>query len=1052
MSAPHAMLEPVQASVISPVFVGRQAELSTLDQALVRAAAGEPQLLVAGGEAGVGKSRLIEEFLAVARGAGAVTAVGGCIEIGADGLPFAPVSTVLRSLHRELGPALTAAAAGQEGELARLLPELGESTREFRDEDGRVRLFELTGRLLESLAEERLMVLVIEDLHWADRSTRELLAYLFRSLRRARLVLVATYRSDDIHRRHPLRPFLAELDRLRSIQRLELPRLSQEEVRAQIAGIQGVFEPERELVEQIFDRSEGNPFFVEELATSRGDTDISDSLRDLLLVRVEALPEEAQQVVRLVAEGGSTVEYHLLAAVAHESQSELISALRAAVEAKVLAPTEDGEGYRFRHALVREAVCDDLLPGERSALNRRYAETLEAAPELVRSDQRAARLASYWYCAHDVAKALPAVLEAAEQARRRYAFAEQLRLLDRALEQWEDASWETRLEVRPADHVGAYPVGGQTDEALRYLDLLAETAYAALTAGERKRALAVIKQALRLLEHHDDPLRKAWFWIQRSKLMEGTGKGDGWAELCQAQDLVHGLPPSPVHAEVLAHTAAWEANHNPRPDNLETARRAVELATAVGAESIELHARLTLGSRMVHAGHTTEGLAEMAEAVSRVCERGYAAILGRAHVNYSGTLEHAGQYAHALRVIDEGIERAHRYGLQDVKAWLHGNRAATLCMLGRWDEVTEAIEQARELAQGVKPRAYAALRAGQLAVYRGDTGLAAQELAEARKWYGPYDPQPQYIIPLARLELEIESARGRMEQTRAILLQSVENGFPTGTESYGWPLLFAAASAESELLGLPAAEPERERVLGLISEAAGKLPRLFPLSAAYGLLTDAEIQRAKGQSRPERWIEVVAALEELPCPFLLAQARYRLAEALLDADSAGEAERGAKDPRAEAGKVLRKAHEVVCALRARPLRERIEQLAARARISLSGETDSAQAPSPAHPEEPAAETFGLTRRERDVLALVATGRSNRQIAQELYISPKTASVHVSNILAKLSVSSRGEAAALAHRLRLFPAPAQEGGSNPPRDQSPQAAVSPAAQPPARAVR
>ncbi|WP_308405449.1 helix-turn-helix transcriptional regulator [Streptomyces tardus] len=1043
----------MQASSISPVFVGRQAELSTLERALSRAGTGEPQLLVVGGEAGVGKSRLIEEFLDVVRESGAVAAVGGCIEIGAEGLPFAPVSTVLRSLHRELGEELTDAAAGQEGELARLLPELGDAAREFREEDGRARLFELSGRLLEALAQDRTLVLVIEDLHWADRSTREMLAYLLRSLHRSRLVLVATYRSDDIHRRHPLRPFLAELDRLRSVQRIELPRLSQDEVRAQIAGIQGVREPEPELVEQIFERSEGNPFFVEELATSRGDSDISDSLRDLLLVRVEALPEIAQQVVRLVAEGGSTVEYQLLAEVAEETQSELIGALRAAVEAKVLAPTEDGEGYRFRHALVREAVCDDLLPGERSALNRRYAEALASTPELVRTDQRAARLASYWYYAHDVAKALPAVLEAAVQARRRYAFAEQLRLLDRALEQWEDADWETRLDVRPPDQVGAYPVCGATDESVRYLDLLAEAAHAALMAGERKRALAVIKQAQRLLDKHDDPLRKAWFWIQRSKLMEGTGKGDGWPELSQAQDLVHGLDPSPVHAEVLAHTAAWEANHNPRADNLATAQRAVELASVVGAESVELHARLTLGGRMVDSGDITEGLEVMAEAVKRVCERGYVAILGRAHINYAGTLDHVGRYEQALEVLEDGIARAHEYGLQDTKAWLHGNRAATLCMLGRWDEVTEAIEQIRRLAQGVKPRAFAALRAGQLAVYRGDTGLASQELAEARKWYGPHDPQPQYVIPLARLELEIEAARGRVEETRAILRQAVENGFPMGMEGYGWPLLFAAASAESDLRGLPSAEPARAEVLELIEEAARRLPRLVPLSAAYGLLTDAELLRAAGKSRSDRWAEAVVALEAMPCPFPLAQARYRLAEALL-----GEKE--GPEWRGKAARVLVDAYRVSSRLDARPLSERIEQLALRARISLAEPehgaaeqvTESAceQEEDAVEEREKELEAFGLTRRERAVLALVAVGRTNRQIAQELFISPKTASVHVSNILSKLSVTGRGEAAAMAHRLRLLPGPAAEAPARSRSAGSPSGGASAAAPPAARA--
>ncbi|WP_461029666.1 ATP-binding protein, partial [Streptomyces sparsus] len=832
------MLADVPAPTVSPVFVGRSAEVSALDEALRRAATGEMQVVVVGGEAGVGKTRLLDEFLATARSAGAVTAVGGCIEIGAEGLPFAPVSTVLRSLHRQLGERLTDAVAGQEGELARLLPELGEATGEFHDEDGRARLFELTARLLESLSQDGTLLLAVEDLHWADRSTRELFAYLLRSVHRARLVLVATYRSDDIHRRHPLRPFLAELDRLRTIRRIELPRLNREEVSAQIAGIRGGGVPPRDLVDEVFTRSEGNPFFVEELtANSTGDTgDLSDSLRDLLLVRVEALPETTQQIVRLAAEGGSAVEFPLLAAVADLGADELLSALRTAVGAHVLAPTDDigtEGGYRFRHALVREAVSDDLLPGERSGINRRYAQALEADPGLVRADQRAARLASYWLLAHHTAKALPAALDAAVEARRRYAYSEQLKLLDRALELWEDASSETRLALRPFDQADVYPAcgcppGGDGEthengengegEALRYLDLLAETVQAALLAGERKRALVSIKRALRLLDG-EDPLRAAWFWVQRCKLMEGAGTGDGWAELSRAQELVRGLPPSPVHAEVLAHVAAWEATHDPRPDNLATSQRAVELAALTGAESIELHARLTLGGRMVDAGDIDAGLAEMAAAARQVADTGLVAVLGRAHVNLSSALDQVGRYAEALAVLDEGLAVADRYGLRDVKAWLHGNRAATLLALGRWPEAEQAVLSTRQLARSVKPLAAAALRSGRLALLRGRTGLAAQELAEARRQFGTHDPQPQYVIPLTCLELEIEAARGRTEQTRGLLAGAVEAGFPMGTERYAWPLLCAAAAAESEVRGLPAAEPGRAETLDLLRDA-----------------------------------------------------------------------------------------------------------------------------------------------------------------------------------------------------------------------------------------
>ncbi|MEU5249147.1 AAA family ATPase, partial [Streptomyces asoensis] len=506
------MLAPVENRSVSPVFVGRSEESGTLDEALARAAAGEPQALLIGGEAGVGKTRLVEEFTAAAGRGGAVVAVGGCVEIGADGLPFAPFSTALRALRRALPDELAAAAAGQEEELARLLPELrGTDPARRHDGEGTAHLFELTVRLLERVAARRTVVVALEDLHWADASTRHLLSYLVRTLRTGRLVVLATYRSDDIHRRHPLRPLLAELDRLRTVRRLELARFTRDEVGRQIAGIIAA-EPDPAQVDAIFDRSDGNAFFVEELAVAAHEgccTGLTDTLRDLLLVRVEALPESTQTVARIVAEGGSAVEYPLIAAVARLAEDELIEALRAAVGANILLATPDGDGYRFRHSLVREAVSDDLLPGERSRLNRRYAEALQADPNLVPADERVMRLASYWYHAHDPARALPAVLDASAEARSRRAYSEQLRLLERAMELWEAVPEDVRATLRAADHTGGrFPVpparpGGTADGGdpaatpLRYLDLMAEAAVAGRYCGERERALKITKRALR---------------------------------------------------------------------------------------------------------------------------------------------------------------------------------------------------------------------------------------------------------------------------------------------------------------------------------------------------------------------------------------------------------------------------------------------------------------------------------------------------------------------------------------------------------------------------
>ncbi|MFJ2635462.1 AAA family ATPase [Streptomyces sp. NPDC087422] len=998
------MLGSVQTQSLSPEFIGRDAELAKLGAALAAAAAGEPQAVLIGGEAGVGKTRLTEEFVAAARAAGAVTAVGGCVEIGADGLPFAPISTALRALYRALGAELTAAAAGQEAELARLLPELAESggglPRDPHDEDGRVRLFELTARLLERLGADRTLVVVLEDLHWADRSTRELLAYLFRSLQRARVLIAGTYRADDIHRRHPLRPFLAETDRLRTVKRIELPRFSRAEVRRQLASILGA-EPADAVVDEVFTRSDGNPFFVEELACSitRGcATGISESLRDLLLVRVEALSDDAQRVAKFVAEGGSTVEYRLLEAITGLDEDALLDALRTAVGANILLPSDSGEGYRFRHSLVREAVGDDLLPGERSRINRRYARAVEADPTLVRADERAARLASYWYAAHDPAKALPAVLRASVEARRRHAYAEQYRLLERALELWDDAPEETRAELRPADYAEAYPACGcHPDTPLSLLDLLAEVTVAARLGGERERAHAMAKRALRLMDRADsgdDPLRAAWFWAQRSRVTEALGRGDGWDELSRARELVRGQPPSAAHAEVLTMIASWIMVHKSGAEGIDIGRRAVEYARQAGARDTELHARVTLGLLQADGGDIDGGIAEVEE-VRRLLSGDHAVpgAIARTYGNLSSVLEGAGRSREAVAVAREGQRLIGARVSLGIRSWLLTNEGESLISLGRYAEAAVALAEALRYADGSYPRAGIEMHHGFLALLLGDTEAAVRYQAAARSGL-LHDTQPQHLIPSRTLALQLASAQGRFDDARRELLGAIDSGFATGTTRFAWPLLAAGAAAEAD----GAAEP---RVLERIRAAARELSRPTPLAEAYALVVDAELARAEGRTEPDLWAAAALAFARQERPYELAAVRHRHAEALLAAGPEG---------REEAGCLLAQAYATADAFAARPLRDRITRLAQRGRLPLD---------SPAPPAADPVESLGLTARERDVLRLVADGLTNRQVAEVLFISPKTASVHVSNILAKLSLSTRGEAAALAHRLNLF---------------------------------
>jgi len=1009
MSEPCAMLWPVETRSVSPVFVGRVDELGVLRDALDRAAGGEPQALLLGGEAGVGKTRLVEEFASVACDRGAVVVLGGCVEIGADGLPFAPFSTALRALLRALPEELAAAAAGQEQELARLLPELGETGAGRHDEEGMARLFELTARLLERVAADRTVVVALEDLHWADASTRHLLAYLFRTLRTGRLVVLATYRADDIHRRHPLRPLLAELDRLRTVRRIELSRFNRAEVSCQIAGILAA-EPEPAQVDEIFGRSDGNAFFVEELAVAAHEgcrTRLTDTLRDLLLVRVESLPESAQRVARIVAEGGSTVEYRLLAAVAGLAEDDLIEALRAAVGANILLATPAGDGYRFRHYLVREAVGDDLLPGERSRLNRRYAEALDADPTLVPADERTMRLASYWYHAHDPAKALPAVLDASVTARRRYAYSEQLRLLERAMELWDTTPDAVRATLRPVDYTEVYPPCGcdPATTALRYLDLMAEAAVAGRLCGERERALKITKRALHLLEDDGDPLRAAWFWCQRSRLVQSLSRGDGWQELDTAQELVRGLPPSEVHAEVLAGVATWSMLHCPGPEALAAAEQAVEYARMVSAHETEMGARITLGVLMAQSGGIERALAEMHDVKARAVEGHMPFVVGRAYVNLPGALEGVGRSREAVPILEEGIAYTRKFGLLDSEAWVWGNLSESLYSLGRWDEAVEAATSALQRGQSDNPQGASAICLAHLALSRGDVTEAADRLAAARAHFGSHDRMPQHSLPLARIALGVAAAEGRLLDARTELGQVLDAGFPPGTHSYVWSLLLAAATAEADARTLPAAEAGRRETLERILDTVKKLTTDAPVWLAHEQWVRAELQRADGTAGPDTWSPVVTAFEALDRPYDLARVRHRLAEALLT-DGAEP------DDRDRATELLRLSATVADHLGARPLADAVTLLAQRARLTLTG--------TPARPALDPADSLGLTSRERDVLRLVSAGRTNRQIAQELFISPKTASVHVSNILGKLGVSGRGEAAAVAHRLGLFP--------------------------------
>src|SRR3954469_13998714 len=491
-AAASAIMPGMPRRVSSPVFVGRADELGRLEYALARAADGTPAFVFVAGESGVGKSRLIAEFESHARasredGAEPSVLVGHCLELGGTEFAYAPLVEALRPIARDLAERRTEFPDGLSAQtraaLAELLPELGDDRDDVvTDREGghQARLFEALLSFIDRLGQRGPVALVLEDAHWADSSTRDFLTFLVRSAHAESLCLVVTYRSDELHRRHPLRPLLAELERGAGVERLGLERFSPEEVAAQLTGILE-HPPAPQLAERLYERAAGNPLYTEELvaATQDGSGELPETLRDALLLRVERLGPAAQEIVR-TASAEWPMSHELLRAVCPLPESELLEGAREAVANQVLV-AEAGGVYAFRHALVGEAVYGDLLPGERSALHARIAQALTDRPEL-RGDAPgptlSALLAWHWYLAHELPRALEASVRAGQAAQRVFAPVEAGQHFERALELW--ARVPDAQELAGLDHV----------------QLLSLAAGVASDAGQTGRALALTRQAI----------------------------------------------------------------------------------------------------------------------------------------------------------------------------------------------------------------------------------------------------------------------------------------------------------------------------------------------------------------------------------------------------------------------------------------------------------------------------------------------------------------------------------------------------------------------------
>ena len=891
----------------------------------------------------------------------------------------------LRPLARDRDPALGDLPEAARAELATLLPELGPGSRAEEDPGtAQRRLFEALLALLERLGRETPLLVLLEDIHWADRSTRAFLAFLARAMSTERVLAVATYRSDELHRRHPLRPLLAEIERDPRSRRVELTPLTRHELAAQLEDILDE-PPSPVLVDRLYGRTEGNPLFAEELLAAGGDGRgaLPPTLRDALMVRTERLPDAAQEVLRILAVAQRADEA-LLAEAGGLQGAELRAALREAVASHFIVAQPDGL-YRFRHALLREVLHDDLLPGEHAEIHLALARALERRSAEGRDGVWvSAGMAHHYRSAGDQPAALRASVQAAEAAARVHAYGEAAALLERALELWD----------RVPDAQG---LAGAS-----HAEILARAAEVHRSDGDDHRRAELLRLALEELDAERDPLRRAEALGELAAAQWSLGRGeDSRATLREALGLVP-QEATRERAALLSRQVAFLMLQGRYGEVREAADEALAAARAVGAPSLCGPVLNRLGVALFALGEEEAGQAAFDEAIEISRATGQTIDRSFALANLADSVFRAGRSREALAIAVEG--QADLPEGSRAARWLALQRAEIEIALGEWDAAEAHLPQSSRLSGTTL--AYANLLRAAVALGRGDTAAARPLLEETARLL-THSLEPQDLAGCGALRAELERRAGDLESARAAVDEAIdriefcsEDGERLAEVALAGVAVEADAAQRARDFGDAGAEREARlradmmnlRVQAVAEDVDRRVTRAQALAAA------AELTRAEGRADPEAWAASAAAWEELERPYQAAIARWREAEARLqDGD------------RAVAAAAARAAAATARDLGARWLAAEVEGFAARARLRLEAQ--------PAHdePEPPDDDAFGLTPRERQVLALLAGGATNREIGAQLFMAEKTASVHVSRILSKLDVRSRTEAAAFAHR-------------------------------------
>jgi len=998
-------------------FVGREDELSRLLEAL----GGDVRLVLVVGDAGSGKTRFVTEAMDQAAAAGMVMVRGECLPL-AGALSLLPVTDALGELARLdggglLAEALEAAPGYVRDEVGRLLPGLGSGGGSVRDgqagEWSRERLFAGVAELLAVVAgaSPSGVGLVVEDVHWADSETLDFLTFLVRAGRRGPVRLVVTCRADEAPLADQVAAWLLRVRADAGTEEIRLGPLSRAEVAGQAAALAGV-PVSRQMAEELFARAEGNPFFTEQLVAAalagraegalRVPAGLPARLAELLAARAARCAGEARAVLAGMAVAGRSLAEDALGVVTGLEAEAVRQGLRELAAARLLAEDTSDGGHRPRHALLAEAVAAGLLPGERVVLHERTARALAAA-----GDQTlAAEVAGHWQAAGRPAEELPARVAAAEAAERVFGY-------DEAAMHWQRA-----IELCQVQPEAAATAGIDVPRlSVRAID-------AFYRAGDSGRASLVAQEAHRRFAGHPDPATAAVI-CHRAALFHGSDAAAAGQPLMEeALRLFERTPPSFEHADaLLVYANTFLLHIEERPQATHTAlNRAIEIAEAAGATALIPRTLSRVAAVAFLDGQVEEGFAAL--------DRGWA--LARAAQNapalvwLAGTESNAllklGRFQRAAEVASRGFDAARQSGLQawKVASYLAANANEALLALGRTAEAAALIDP---LTTPPADRANWNIQAAraEIDLLRGDTGAAAE------RWRQIYAAFP---VVISRVNFAYESApraaeaslwAGRPGEALHEVRRALARFKGTDLTIYAGRLLAAGMWACADLAEQARARRDKQAAADAADAADGLATwvgqmggapftdhRYVATIPAERATWDAERTRVAGPGDPGAWDGAAKAWQDLSCPHRAGYAWWRQAEAQLDAGQ----------PAAAAAGALRSA--AAAAEGHAPLLAQIHALAERARISLQPPAaDEPSAPPPAQ----VLTRYGLTDRELTVLRLLAAGRTNPQIGAELYISASTASVHVSNILRKLGVSSRVQAAAVAERAGLL-APGQ----------------------------